>query len=185
MWQKRLRISSLIFLTIVASITHQVLAEATVKIPCRVSLEKIELIQSSEKSGDELYVMVTAYPKNQQPSQSRTPIFPTHWLSKHLAALKDVSIWEAELAEGDSIQLVLTLLEHDVPPWNIDDLIGSAKVILMNQKGKITSKWSIPEYQDLPKIIQEQASVFRFKGEQSEYVVRFNLQSGKMLSKES
>ena len=144
-------------------------------IPVSVELVEIKAKALGEKGGDEVYFTVTQYSSVRGSAQTRIPMFPTHWLSKHLSQLKKVSLWQGEVGEQESIQLVLTLIEHDVPPWNVDDHLGSVKLNLMQEQGRLKSKWGIPNYQDQTKISTGDNLTYDFQGPDGEYQVTFKL----------
>lgn len=105
-----------------------------------LSIDQIELFELSEKRGDELYFTVTEYTKEASDHWT-VPRLPLYWRSKHLEEVKDVSLWQKQLEEGKSVQLILSLVERDVPPWDVDDLIGTVKLTMHNEKGKLQQSW--------------------------------------------
>lgn len=143
-----------------------------------VKLMNIEARKMSEADGDELYFSVTEYSSTAVPVISRIPHFPTYWLAKQLPAVKDVSLWEGTIKDSESVLLIFTLLEQDLPPWNSDDHIGSVQVKLTNQDGILKSKWGKPSFKDQPKIIQSEVGVPKFTlfGNNSEYALLFKVE---------
>ena len=134
---------------------------------------------ASEKSGDELYITVTDYSNFAKPGYSRIPSFPTYWLAKHLNSVSDIKLWEHNFNNGEASQIIISLIEHDMPPWNVDDLIGSVKVNIANRDGKLDIKWD-------PSIYNNEAAVeqpikvspnFVMKGQNSNYNVTFKIDS--------
>lgn len=145
-----------------------------------VKLAQLSATKTSEKS-DELYFSITQYSSQTVPAINRVPMFPLHWRTKDLATLKDITLWEGTLKNDESVLLVLTLLEQDVPPWDADDHIGSAQVRLANKNGKLTSEWGMPHFKDQPKVVQKDAKVPKFEmfGADSQYVTVFKIETGK------
>lgn len=145
-----------------------------------IKLGEIKSIKSSEKSGDELYFSVTSYVKKSKPTFTRVPMFPVHWMTKHLEKVKDVILWSGTLAVGESRQVVLSLVEQDVQPWDVDDHLGSVKVTFANKGGEIKKQWSVPNYKDQTDVSKdsdtEEKVSFTFKGEGGEYKASFKME---------
>ena len=102
-------------------------------------LENVTAIKSSEEV-DELYMAVTTYPSSGRPSHKQIPEFPRYWLSSHLGHVKDVQLWKGSLKPSESVNIHLSLIERDVPPFNVDDLVGTVILKILNSKGKIHTK---------------------------------------------
>lgn len=106
-----------------------------------VELTSIEKIQASEQHGDELYFAITEYSSHGDATHTRVPSYPQRWLSKELEMVKDANLWEAVLESGESLEVILSLIEMDVAPWNVDDLVGTVKLRIQNKDGIIRSDW--------------------------------------------
>lgn len=145
----------------------------------QLKLESIVCKQTTEKSGDEIYWSVTAYSNLQPPTLIRVPQFPTHWLSQHLPQIKNVRLFEKDLQDNESIQIVLGLIEHDAPPWNNDDHLGSVKLTLHNHGGALSKSWSVMQYADgvLPRQKKVDSPTFILEADQGQYVVSFHLET--------
>ena len=77
---------------------------------------------------------------------------------------------------------MLSLMEQDAPPWNTDDLIGTVRVHIKNDNGKLISSWSMPDRADLPTEVYTKhgpAKLFELTGEGSRYQAYFLLTSKK------
>lgn len=141
-----------------------------------LNLSKIEKIQATEESGDELYFSITEYSSKVHPKHYVVPPFPTHWLSDYLSQLKDVQLWERKLVEGEAVTVLVSLIEGDVPPWNVDDLIGTVKFKARHAGDKIEIQWTIPN-QEYAKKIQDAENSFLLVGDGGEYRVAFTVKS--------
>ncbi len=106
-----------------------------------VILGSIEQVKTTENMGDELYIGITEYYSDGNSEYRRIPEYPIRWTSKSLRALKNISLWSGELEDGETVELVFSLIEMDVAPWNIDDLIGTVKLKIKNENGKVRSDW--------------------------------------------
>ena len=147
-----------------------------------VKLDRIKAKQLAEERGDEIYFSVTAYPSEKRPgTTSRVPVFPLHWLSKNLDDVRNITMWEQTIKDGSAVQLIISLVEQDLPPWNIDDHLGSVKLTLTNKGGNLTKKWSLPNYNDDTKVNRNSSSNtspnFTFKGEGATYNAKFVVSS--------
>jgi hypothetical protein len=156
------------------SLTNFVLAQ---DIKVAVKLAKMEAKKTNEKDGDELYFSIVEYSSRAAPTLDRIPMFPTNWLSKNLDNLQDVILWQGTLSTSQSVLLVLSLIEQDVPPWDNDDHIGSVQVKLANKDDKLQVEWGQPQYRDQPKVVQADLAVPRFEmfGAGARYVTLFKI----------
>lgn len=142
--------------------------------PLTLQLTTIEKIHATENQGDELYFSVTEYSSLDRPTHYEVPSFPTHWLSDHLENVKDVTLWSKRLKEGEGITLLVSLIERDAPPWNVDDLIGSIKVKLFQKDGKIEQKMSIPNRSNTQPM-DDLHDGFVLSGDEGEYHLLFKI----------
>ncbi len=110
----------------------------------RLILDKMKVITPTEREGDELYFDISIYQPNQPTQYLRVPAKPVTWSLKAVDNLKQVSLWSQPLQSGQSITLVVSLLDSDGSVLNPDDLIGSMRVDLKNEKGKLQTNWSMP-----------------------------------------
>lgn len=143
-----------------------------------INLETIKAIKLSEKGGDKLYFSITVYPSNGAPTATRVPFFPIHWLSKELDRVKNVTLWEGTFKEAEGAQIIISLVEQDLEPWDVDDPFGSVKITLSNQNGKLQNKWSIPDYHDKTQVTEiggKGAPKYDFKGNGGDYQVEFSI----------
>lgn len=140
-------------------------------------LVRIEAQQTAERGGDELYFTVTEYPHKGVPQLVRIPMHPLHWLSKELPAIKDVRLWQGEVADDSSTLLIISLIEHDLPMLFTDDHLGSAQVKLVNQDNKIKTVWGQPHFEDQPKVeqISSKPPEFLLFGHGGKYLVEFKI----------
>lgn len=139
-----------------------------------IQLARLDVVKTSEKSGDELYFSVTVYPNKGRPSHYEVPRHPLHWPSKHLDKLKQAEMWKGTLHNGESASIILSLIERDAPPWNTDDLIGSIRVDVKNSKGHLEATWGMPNRAESAIIVNTpKGPVRRFEltGQHSQYFV--------------
>ena len=93
------------------------------------------------QQGDEIYLSITEFHSSRDARHITVPSQPVHWPSKALPQVKDLRLWGGSLKEGESLELIISVIEQDAAPWNIDDLIGTVKVKLRNENGKLEEKW--------------------------------------------
>ena len=143
-----------------------------------VKLTHIEAVKTTERSGDELYFSISQYSNKETPHLFRIPMYPLHWLSKELPALKNVKLWEGKIADNQSILLVVSLLGLDLEPFNGDDHIGSVQVKLANKQGKVISKWGQPKFVDQPEVQQPNLKIpsYIMLGDGGKYKVVFKVE---------
>jgi hypothetical protein len=143
-----------------------------------IKLHSVEVRKTSEKSGDELYLDVTQYSSLGSSRTDRIPKAPLHWKSSNLAQVKDLSVWEGSLKAQEEVKIILSLVEQDFPPWDLDDLIGSCQLILMNNQGKLETKWGLPVFEEKVEVVMSAKAnpqFFVMKGDNSEYNISFSV----------
>mgnify|MGYP007073223540 CR=1 FL=1 len=141
-------------------------------------LLKLTANQTSEQQGDELYIDVTVYPSKGKATHFQVPQYPLSWPSRALNELTEVKLWGDALKEGESVTLIVSLVEQDSPPWDTDDLIGSLRVRLKNNAGDLESTWSVPNRTDAPVSINTKhgpAKRFHLTGDNSRYEMILHL----------
>jgi hypothetical protein len=141
-----------------------------------VNLDNIAAAKMHEDSGEEIYLSVTTYPRKGTPVITRVPMFPLHWIGKELGKIKNVTVWEGTFKEGDGAQIIISLVEQDLPPWDMDDHVGSVKLTLANTAGKFEQKWDV-NYKDQSIVTQDKKGMpkFTFSGQGSEYTASFSV----------
>lgn len=128
-----------------------------------VTLNSIKNVVANERGDDELYINVTAFhsdgkfttytvPGGDKPTLghygSRFPAGPpripqAYWPAKALSKVKDIPLWKGDVTKDSAVQLVVALVEHDIPPWNLDDMIGSVKIKIGMEKGQLSANWTV------------------------------------------
>jgi hypothetical protein len=141
-------------------------------------VESLTIHKTVEKGGDEMYFSVTEYPSTGKGKTINIPPSPLSWTSDQVRDLKNLKLWGGNLAEGESTEVIVELIEHDLPPWNVDDLIGVFKIKLMNQDGKLVTEWSQSNLQKITpeKIKQGESILYHMTGEGAHYDVNIVLE---------
>lgn len=142
-----------------------------------VKLTDIEAVKVKEKHGDEIYFSITQYSNRTDPTILRVPMSPMHWSIADLSKVRDVILWQGKVEDDQSVLLILSLLEQDLPPWNSDEHIGSAELKILNKQGQISTTWGQPDFKDQPQVKQTGTKdpKYRMFGNNSEYVVQFKV----------
>jgi hypothetical protein len=121
-----------------------------------VSLIQLEA-QKLSKHNEKLYFSITEYPTKGHPTIAREPIYPLHWLNKDLSKLNNVKLWAGKIDSENSVLLIFSLMQQELPPFDVDEHLGSVQVKLVNNKGKVEAVWGTPHFSDQPKIEQPDA----------------------------
>lgn len=144
-----------------------------------VKLVEIKSEKNQESKVDELYFHTTMYSSLGKNTEGRVPVFPMHWPSKQLSKVNNVVLWQGRLKEGESIKLMISLLEQDLPPLEADDVLGSAEIKLSNQNGQLKKEWLIPifeEKKEVEMLKPGDPQRFLFKGAGALYTVAFRVE---------
>jgi len=141
----------------------------------QVKLNSLEKVQKQEKGEDELYISVTEFPTDEAPLHYQIPTYPSHWISKYLPNVKNVVLWQKTLDHCEPINLLISLVEQDLPPWDFDDLLGSVELKITCVNGKPQEQWIIPNPANTAKMPSNQNG-FSFTGEKANYRAIFQLE---------
>jgi hypothetical protein len=142
----------------------------------QVKLQSIQKIHTQEANGDELYFSVTEFPAKERGTHYQVPTYPTHWLSQYVDKIKNVVLWQKTITGCQDVTVLISLVEEDIPPWNVDDLLGSVELKIKCKEGKFTTQWVIPNTGITSKIRND---AFSFTGSNAEYHAVFRLENGK------
>lgn len=136
-------------------------------------LQKLEVIQPQEQRGDEIFLHITEFPLNSKPKHYYIPHRPAHWLSKHLAQVQNINLWQKQ-GVCEPTNVLISLVEEDAEPWNINDLLGSVMLRIKCENGKINKEWSIPDSKNTS--YGDVENVFQFQGKNANYRATFLLE---------
>ena len=146
-------------------------------------LEKIKVIKSEEKNGDELFFSVTEIPKTpafgkqpfELPRHFQIPSYPTHWLSAHLQKVTDIILWKKTMKTCEPMDVLVSLVEQDNIPWDMNDLLGSFELKLRCERGQLTTEWVIPDTKNTS-FTGTSKNAFSFTGAKANYQTEFKLE---------
>jgi len=142
----------------------------------KIIIKSMKMLKSTEHYGDELYLVVTEFNSRNDNQQYTIPRYPITWPSRALDQVHDLKVWSGSLYDGDEVDLSIELVEHDAPPFNVDDSIGSAELKLKNNKGKLTTEWTtrhgMTDHQE-KKDAKQTSHHYTFKGDGGEYLIKF------------
>jgi len=141
-----------------------------------IKVDAIRLIKMQERRGDELYFNVTEYSESGPPRFYQVPSFPGHWLSKFVEGVNNVSLWNKDFNQCENVRLVISFIERDIPPWNVDDLLGTVNLNIQCENNKLVGTWSIPD-KSITKVSKNKENKFVFFGDGAEYRVQFKIKN--------
>jgi hypothetical protein len=149
------------------------------QVQANITLDSIEAKKLSKKSGDKIYISITEYSNLDHGKTTRLPEKTTFWTSKQLAEIKNQILWSGKIKDNEEIKLIFSVVEQDVSSWDVDDLIGSAQLRLLNKNGKIENKWELPVFEEHTEVVLSASASgkvtskqrFIMKGLHSEYLV--------------
>ncbi|MBT4964490.1 MAG: hypothetical protein HON32_09975 [Francisellaceae bacterium] len=142
----------------------------------QLEVSALSVTKESESGGDEVYLSIVEYSNYGKSSYFRVPSYPTYWLAKHLKSVKKVRLWEHEFSNGEATQLIVSIVERDLPPWNVDDLIGAIKINLHQKDGALIVEWDPHHFQNEAKVDEKEPGkpVFVLNGNDSVYEISFD-----------
>lgn len=175
----------------------------TKSVTASLYLQNIKAIKKNESSSDEIYFSITEFSSDKKNLTYTIPGFishnhrqfatPTligpsgvynhpvmHWNSTQLKKVNHAKLWEKVLKEGQSVELFLTVIEHDAQPFDLDDPIGALKIRVSNKKGKILTLWRYlgntkSELISSSKNEGGERKGYQFMGSNSKYNLNFHL----------
>ncbi len=117
-----------------------------------LTLNYIKQIKPQE-SHDEIYFLITdlgakkkflytipGYANYIQVNRAPHPVGrrPVHfWRDANLNKIKNVLIWSRSNIGNKNTQLSISLVEADMPPWDIDDVLGTIKVNIIKKNNQV------------------------------------------------
>jgi len=108
-----------------------------------VYLKSMNVLKTTERGGDELYFHVTEYRDHKSIRTYTVPTLPSHWTSKYLNNVKNVLLWQGFIEKKEKVTIDFSLAEHDAPPLDPDDLIGTAALKLKENNGRVVATWLV------------------------------------------
>ena len=166
-----------ITLLLLASLFSSVVMGAQVLTP-KLILDHLDVIHAQEMDGDELYFDISVYRANKPVHYLRVPTKPIHWSSKLINKVSQITLWSEPLKAGESVNVIVSLMESDDSLYNPDDLIGLVRVKLKNVKGVLKTSWTMPNRSDGPiKMAAQRTGAHKFdlQGKGAQYNVYLSL----------
>lgn len=145
--------------------------------PFCLRLSKVKLEKSQEKN-DEIYFLITSLHPQEKPTVQQIPTTPAAFNKTQLLAIKDIPLWQGKLEEKKAMTLLISTVEKDSPPWDLDDLLGVIKLEISNVDGKPYVSWSSKNSMKMQKpIALEKASqkVYKLHANQAKYTLELHL----------
>ena len=148
-------------------------------IQAQLKLVQMECIQPTEHGKDEIYFDILTIDKDKKHKSVRVP--ETHPLSVPAAkgtTIKNATLLKHPLAAGESVTLIISLLETDHSNYNPDDFIGVAEVTVRNNNGQIETEWAVPKTNYEPHTTMAQSdnkTEFTMTGDGGDYKLIFDV----------
>jgi hypothetical protein len=146
-------------------------AVATNQIKPSIVVNHIKAIKSTENLRDELYFDISVYRAKQPTQYFRIPEKPFHWVSDRLDEVSGLQVWSQPIKAGETVTVIISLIEMDALHLNPDDLIGLMRVKLKNDNGVLQAHWDMPNQTKDHNKIQK----FELSGDNSRYEVDLSL----------
>ncbi len=142
-------------------------------------LHHINVIKASERDGDEVYFDVSVYRSNHAEQYFRIPEKPFHWVSQLVGKLSQVKLWSEPIKEGETVVIIVSLIETDASFIEPDDLIGVMRIKLKNEHGVLQARWTMPNHLEGPVTVptdHNDIQKFDLRGEGSDYEVFLSIE---------
>ncbi len=141
----------------------------------KLSLKAIKPEKTQEATGDELYLDLLTYGEGQKPRHLRIPSKPHYWLSAMLQKVKDVPLLSASLKDKQSLTVIVSLMEKDTPPWNVNDLLGGFVLTLKRAGGVLYAISGVSEPEKRFKPLSAGIAPQVMAGGGAKYILYFSL----------
>jgi hypothetical protein len=99
---------------------------------------------SKNKVEHQLYLRVSEYDSNGITRTFTVPHLKLNWPNHPINHVDNLQIWGGALSDNQATSLVVSIMEHNAPPWKTDNLIGVLNLKLRNEQGKLLTQWAIP-----------------------------------------
>ncbi len=146
-------------------------------ITAEVKIAELQNIKLASYFWDQIYFTVLETDNKGKSKLRRIPEYPLETPIKKNRKLKDISLWKKDLNEGESVQVIISVVEQDLSKFGSDDLIGQAAVTLSNTNNKLVSTWSVPESdrKHTTKFIHKNDVImFDMTGDKGDYHITFS-----------
>lgn len=155
-----------------------------------IQMDSIDVQKSTEEYGDEIYLVITEFDADGANTQFTIPQYPVTWPSEGIHQVKNVKLWQGEIKSGKTDEIIIELVEHDAPPYNVDDSIGSVRIKLNNNNGTLNILWQQNWDESAGKtnaaeVVKSDAltsKTFVFKGDGGEYTLTFSLKGNEVVN---
>ena len=166
-----------LLITFIMAFASCIFAAGKKELNISVNVQELSVEKLSEKYGDEIYFSVVQYSNKKPAKQFRIPEFPSYWKFKYFEKIKGINLWQGSVQNNETTQLVISIIEQDSFPLDLDDHIGSVKVTLINKNGKLQVKWDIPNLRDQAEVLQleNNSPLFVLMGDYSKYKISFKV----------
>lgn len=165
-----------------------------------IILKSIKQISAQEPS-DELFLLITDLGSKESQAYTvpgKQPYFVNtntphpltnawavphaYWRDSMLDKVQNIHLWGRGLAHNEAAQVMITLVEADMAPWDLDDSLGTVKINLMNQNNQITA--TVLPYSHA-KIMQKNGAEYtvQIKNGYAEYLLVFEVITNKTANK--
>jgi hypothetical protein len=143
------------------------------EITASLFLESIKAIKQSENQ-DELYFEMMVFRPKKNMELLTIPPRPVHWPASVLKNLNHILLWQGPLKEGETVSVVVSLIESDNSIFDPDDFIGSVRLNIKNHQGKLEKSWSLSNSPTITTPMEKNQPFLLHNG-QTKYEVNFSL----------
>lgn len=139
--------------------------QAAAEVTPKIILSSIKQIHSQEKS-DEIYFLVSDLSAKHESFYTipgNYPYFPSdrvpryrassalvshaHWKENELSSVRNTVLWQRPLKAEEATEILISLVEADAPPWDLDDTLGTLKIKFINHDNKL--KFIVTPYSNI------------------------------------
>lgn len=106
-----------------------------------VHLQDLAQVKPHQKCGEELYINVEDVSSKKAKKTNAASSLPLYWRLSKNNCIKNITLWQGKLTEGELVKINFTVLERDLPPYEPNDQVGSMVLTLKNVDGVLKSHW--------------------------------------------
>jgi hypothetical protein len=153
-------------------------------IELKIYLDAIK-VNKPIKPKDKIYIQVTEYSNIYKSKEYRVPAYPKYWLQRELSELKSIILWHGAVESLEKKELIISLIEQNLFPLDIDASLGSIKLIMDNrhQGQKMLINWeqaglkenvNIKKIKNKTKPTKPSQVIFEMQGKNSNYLIKLH-----------
>lgn len=109
-------------------------------------LDSLDIKEQVSGLSSEIYFNLVERDAQGELSHKTHPLFPYSYTKANLTHFQPTVFWKDVLKKSDHIELNISMIERELPPWMQDELLATIKVSLKEHEGQLITLWDAQNY---------------------------------------